>query len=187
MSGPSRPGRGRRERCRLVPASPLEAVEKALRIMAKRSEVKVCLAASAGGHLSQLRKVAAAWAGMPTFWVTTGHMVSGSLGESGRVYAVGECNREHPLRLIAVLSRCIRIVLKERPSLVISTGAAPGCLMCLLGKLTGAKVVWLDSITNVERLSLSGRLIRPFADLLLVQWPELAKKYSNAEYVGSVI
>jgi len=155
--------------------------------MMKRKLPKICLAASAGGHLSQLRKVAEAWAGLSTFWVTTGRMVSGSLGENSKVYAVGECNRDHPFRLIAVLSRCIFITLRERPDVVISTGAAPGCLMCLLGKLIGAKIVWLDSITNVERLSLSGRLVRPFADLFLVQWPELIAKYPKAEYVGAVI
>jgi UDP-N-acetylglucosamine:LPS N-acetylglucosamine transferase len=152
-----------------------------------RKNPRVCLAASAGGHLSQLRKVAKAWSGFSTFWVTTGHMVSGSLGENSKVYAVGECNRDHPLRVIAVLSRCIVIALKERPDIVISTGAAHACLMCLLCKLMGAKIIWLDSITNVERLSLSGRIIRRFADLLLVQWPELAEKYPNAEYVGAVI
>jgi len=155
--------------------------------MKKGTLPKICLAASAGGHLSQLRKVAVVWKGLPTFWVTTGKMVSGSLAENGRVYAVGEANRDHPFRMIAVLSRCIFIAIKERPDIVISTGAAPGCLMCLLGKLLGAKVVWLDSITNVERMSLSGRLIRPFADLLLVQWPELVNQYPNAEYVGTVI
>lgn len=100
---------------------------------------------------------------------------------------VGECNRRHPFRLLGVFIRCLVIVLRERPDIVISTGAAPGCLMCFLGKLSGAKVVWLDSITNVEQLSLSGRLIRPFADLFLVQWPDLARRYSNVEYVGAVI
>jgi UDP-N-acetylglucosamine:LPS N-acetylglucosamine transferase len=149
--------------------------------------LKVCLAASAGGHLSQLRKVASAWSGMSTFWVTSGRMVGGSLGENAMVYAVGECNRQHPLRLMAVLYRCIRVILKEKPDIVISTGAAPGCLMCLLGKLRGAKVVWLDSVTNVDRPSLSGRLVRPFADLFLVQWPELVKDYPNGEYVGAVV
>ncbi len=148
---------------------------------------KVALVASAGGHLSQLRRVAKAWSGLPTFWVTSGRMVSGSLGENAKVYAVGECNRQHPMRVIGVLARCIVIALKERPDIVISTGAAPGCLMILLGKLLGAKAVWLDSVTNVERPSLSGRLVRPFADLFLVQWPELVEKYPKAEYVGAVI
>jgi UDP-N-acetylglucosamine:LPS N-acetylglucosamine transferase len=127
--------------------------------------LKVCLAASAGGHLSQLRK----------------------LGESSKVYVVGECNREHPLRVVRVLWRCVQVIRRERPDVVISTGAAPACLVALLGRLWGARLVWVDSITNVERLSLSGRLVRPFADLFLVQWPDLAERYRGAEYRGPVI
>jgi UDP-N-acetylglucosamine:LPS N-acetylglucosamine transferase len=89
--------------------------------------------------------------------------------------------------VVMVFLRCLRVILKERPAVVISTGAAPGCIAAILGKLRGAKVVWLDSITNVKHLSLSGRMVRPFADLFLVQWPELAAKYRRAVYIGDVI
>jgi len=82
---------------------------------------------------------------------------------------------------------CMSIIIRHRPNVVISTGAAVGCITCFLGWLSGAKIIWLDSITNVERISLSGRLVRPIADLFLVQWPELAKKYNNVEYLGTVI
>jgi len=60
-------------------------------------------------------------------------------------------------------------------------------MLCLVGKMLGAKVVWIDSITNVERISLSGRMVRHVADLFLVQWPELVNQYKNIEYVGSLI
>jgi beta-1,4-N-acetylglucosaminyltransferase len=62
-----------------------------------------------------------------------------------------------------------------------------GCITCLLGKIVGAKVVWIDSITNVEHISLSGRVVRYIADLFLVQWSELAEQYTNVEYVGAVV
>jgi len=83
--------------------------------------------------------------------------------------------------------RCINVILRERPDVVISTGAAAGCIVCFLGKLLGARVVWIDSITNVERISLSGRMVRYIANLFLVQWPKLAEQYNNVEYVGAVI
>lgn len=149
--------------------------------------MRICLAGSAGGHLSQLLKVASAWSGHTICWITTTEVVRASLGGDGNVYVVGECNRQHPLRVLAVLFRCIRVICKEKPDLVISTGAASGCMTALFGHLMGAKVVWLDSITNVHRLSLSGRLVRPVADLFLVQWPALAQKYRGVEYVGAVI
>lgn len=149
--------------------------------------LKICLAASAGGHLSQLLKVARCTHGHDVSIVTTSEAVRGNLAKLGRVHVVGECNREHPLRVVGVLFRCMRIVLRERPNVIISTGAAPACLCCFLAKLLGAKVVWVDSITNVERISLSGRMIRPLADLFLVQWPELVEKYPGVEYVGAII
>jgi len=149
--------------------------------------MKICLVASAGGHLTQLRKLATAWSDHSGFWVITTPVVGNTLAQSGQVYVVGECNREHPFRVVVTMLRCLTIVFKERPDVVISTGAAAGCLTALFGRMLGAKVVWLDSITNVERPSLSGRMIRPFADLFLVQWPELAERYKGAEYVGAVI
>ncbi len=149
--------------------------------------IKVCLAASSGGHLSQLLKLSESWKESRPCWVTTSDVIKDRLSTYGRVYVVGECNRQQPLRVFLVLLRCIRIVLGERPDVVISTGAAAGCMVCFLSKLFGAKIVWIDSITNVYRLSLSGRLVRHIADLFLVQWPELAEKYRNVEYVGAVI
>ncbi len=155
--------------------------------MKTEKPLKICLVASAGGHQTQLRRVAKAWAGHSTFWITSTDVVRKTLAGDGTVYVVGECNREHLGRVALVFFRCVRAIFKEKPNVVISTGAAPGCIAVFLGKLRGAKIVWLDSITNVERLSLSGRMVRPFADLFLVQWPELATKYPGVEYVGEVI
>ena len=153
----------------------------------KDKHLRICLAASAGGHISQLLKLAECWNGYETFCVTTTEVVRNKLNKLGEVYVVGECNRQHPMRVIAVLLRCLRIVFKERPDVVISTGAAAGCMLCFLGKMFGAKVVWIDSITNVERISLSGRMVRYVADLFLVQWPELTGRYKKVEFVGTLV
>lgn len=153
----------------------------------KRDDMKICLVASAGGHLTQLLKLASSWEKCESFSVTTTDVMRDKLRRRGEVYIVGECNRQHPIRVIKVLVRCIKAVLRERPDVVISTGAAVGCMVCFLSKLLGAKVIWIDSITNAERISLSGRMVRHIADLFLVQWPELQNTYKNVEYVGQVI
>ncbi len=149
--------------------------------------MRICLAASAGGHMSQLLKLAQSWEGHETFCVTTTDIVRAKLQKYGNIYVVGECNRRHPFRVIAVLLKCIKAVFREKPEVVISTGAALGCIMCFLGKVTGAKVIWIDSITNVERISLSGRMVKYIADLFLVQWPELRDRYKKVEYVCAII
>ena len=152
-----------------------------------KGQLRICLAASAGGHISQLLKLSQCWEGHRTFCVTTTKVVEEQIRKYGSVYIVGECNHQHPLRVLATLTRCLKAVVRERPDVVISTGAAAGCITCFLGKLLGAKVIWLDSITNVNRISLSGRLVRPIADLFLVQWRHLVGEHSNIEFVGTVI
>ncbi|MBN2590395.1 MAG: hypothetical protein JXA96_11080 [Sedimentisphaerales bacterium] len=148
---------------------------------------KICLAASGGGHLTELLRLSDSWQSYSTFFVTTVPVVQDELKGSGEVYVVGECNRNNIGLVFIVLLRCIKIILKERPDIVISTGAAAGCMICFLAKILGAKIVWIDSITNVERISLSGRMVRYIADLFLVQWPELLSKYRKVEFAGTLI
>ena len=149
--------------------------------------MKICLAASAGGHLVQLLRLRQSWDGCEVFYVSTSEVVKDKLAKSAPVHIVGECNRRHPLRTLRVLWRCFTVARAERPDVVISTGAAPGLLVCLTARLFGARIVWVDSIANVRRFSLSGRMIRPFSSLFLTQWPELENKAKRIEFAGSVI
>lgn len=155
--------------------------------METKKQKKICLVASAGGHLSQLLKLESVWEGYETFCVTTTDVTKKTLQQYGKVYVVGECNHKHPIKVIKVLFRSVKIVLKQKPDVIISTGAAVGCMICFLGKLLDAKIIWIDSITNINRLSLSGRMVRYIAHLFLVQWPKLAEQYDNTEYVGALI
>lgn len=150
--------------------------------------MKIVIAASAGGHLTQLLLTGpSVWQGHQVICVSTDLRVREKLEKLGVTYIVGECNRQHSLRVCRVIIKCLSIILREKPDVVYSTGAAVGFLMCLWGKLFGAKVIWLDSIANAERMSMSGRMVRPFADLILSQWPDVAAKYTNVEYAGEVI
>jgi UDP-N-acetylglucosamine:LPS N-acetylglucosamine transferase len=156
--------------------------------MSRRGALRVCLAASAGGHLDQLLRMKQAWDQYRAFLVTTVGKAEEVERRTGlRTYVVGESNREHPLRVLRVLGGCVGVMMRERPEVVVSTGAAHGCLLALLGKLMGARVVWVDSIANVERASLSGRIVRYVADVFLVQWPGVARQWRRAEYVGELV
>ncbi len=137
--------------------------------------------------MTELLKLSDCWKGQNTFFVTTVPVVQENLQGSGNVYIVGESNRQHPLRVFRVFLKCAIIVFQEKPNVIISTGAAAGCIICFLAKLIGARIIWIDSISNVDRISLSGIMVRYIADLFLVQWPELAEKYTKVEYLGTVI
>ena len=101
-------------------------------------------------------------------------------------YVVTDCNRDKPMANIRCAQDILRIIRRERPHIVISTGAAPGIIALAIGKLYGAKTIWLDSVANSERLSLSGKLAGRIADLWLTQWSHLATD-KGPKYFGSVL
>ena len=138
-------------------------------------------------QLLRLLDHTASWPQQPTFYLTTLKVLAPKLAEKGPVYVIGECNRHHPLRVLRTFLRCIGIAFKERPDVVITTGSMPMALFCLISKLIGARIIWIDSIANIERYSMSGRLVRRFADLFLTQWPELAENDEKAEYAGAIL
>ena len=151
----------------------------------------ICFGASAGGHMNQLLRLLDNCQDFPgmdrAIFVTTMDEVAGKLSERGQVYVIGECNRHHPLDAMRVLFRSIKIAYRHRPKIIITTGSLPLAILSIVCKPFGSKVIWIDSIANIENFSVSGRLMRHFADLFLTQWPELASKYNNVEYAGAIV
>lgn len=88
-------------------------------------------------------------------------------------FHVLNASRWEKARLIYQAVQVLLVVLRVRPDVVISTGAAPGYLAIRLGRLMGARAVWVDSIANAEELSLSGRKAGAHSDLWLTQWEHL--------------
>jgi UDP-N-acetylglucosamine:LPS N-acetylglucosamine transferase len=146
---------------------------------------KVLAVASSGGHWVQLRRVVPAFAGCEVIYVTVLESYRSQVPES-RFYRVNDATRWNKLGLIGLALRLAWIIGKERPSVVVSTGAAPGYFAVLLGRWFGAKTIWIDSMANIEDLSMSGARAGRFADLWLTQWPHLAKA-EGPYYGGSVL
>jgi hypothetical protein len=103
-----------------------------------------------------------------------------------RFHVVPDASMWTKARLVALAARMLWVVLRERPDVVVSTGAAPGFFALAFGKCLGARTIWLDSIANGEQLSSAGEKVRRFADLWLTQWPDLARE-GGPEYAGSVL
>ena len=115
--------------------------EKLKNKLAEKNKTKIALAASAGGHLTQLLKLKDAYKEREAFSVTTNEYVRSKLKSFGKVYVVGECNRQQPFKVFAVFFKCLKIILTEKPNIVISTGAASGCMCCFIAKILGAKII----------------------------------------------
>jgi len=135
---------------------------------------KILAISSGGGHWVQLVRLLPAFEGHDVVFATVHSSYQADIRE-GCFYVVADATRWDRLGLLRLAFQILRILLRERPDVIVSTGAAPGYLALRLGRLLGAKTVWLDSIANVEKLSLSGRKIGPYADLWLTQWTQLAK------------
>lgn len=154
----------------------------------------VLVLSSGGGHWVQLLRLRPAWRGCTVHYATTDAAQRAPLavklevdGETlGGFHIFCEANRWQKLRLLRQLVELAIIIVRVRPGTIITTGAAPGYFALRLGKLIGARTVWVDSIANAEELSLSGSRVGRYADLWLTQWADLARP-DGPHHAGAVI
>lgn len=147
-----------------------------------RRRPRVLAIASAGGHWVQLLRLRPAWDGCEVTYVTTEPSFRTTIEEDAKArgipvpsfFSVREANRWHKLPLLQQVVQIFLILRRVRPDVIVSTGAAPGYFAIRLGKMFGARTIWLDSIALADEVSLSCRKVRPYADLWLTQWPHLA-------------
>ena len=150
--------------------------------------MKICLVFSDGGHFTEMREIMPAFKGHDVFYVTIKSKSTENLTNTYYLKQVLGSNMIHRIisRLIFTIQSLI-IVLKESPIIIVSTGAGVAVPLFYIGKLLGTKVIFIESICRINDLSLTGKIIYPIADLFLVQWEKLAKKYNRATYWGSIL
>lgn len=147
---------------------------------------RVLAVASAGGHWTQLRRLRPALEGMDAAFASV-FPEYGSDVPGYRFYSFENVSRANGWKLPIVALQMVIILLRERPDVVITTGAGPGLVALALAKvLLRARTIWIDSIANCERLSTSGEHARRFADVWLTQWAHLAED-SGPAYWGAVL
>src|SRR5689334_3014770 len=118
-----------------------------------RRPQRILAVASSGGHWVQLSRLKPAFEGHDVAYLTTEPGHRGEVG-SARFYSVPDANRNAKGKLALATAKLVWIVLRERPDVVVSTGAAPGYLALRVAKLVRARTVWVDSVANVEELSM---------------------------------
>lgn len=160
------------------PGTPKSAVAAPLR-------KKILAVSSGGGHWVELIRVAPVFEGHDVAYATVDNTYRSGAG-AARFYTFRDVTRWNKLRWVQTIMKLIWILLRERPDVVISTGALPGYFSLRLAKLFRARTIWLDSIANVEELSMSGQKIGKHADLWLTQWPHLARP-NGPLYRGTVL
>jgi UDP-N-acetylglucosamine:LPS N-acetylglucosamine transferase len=149
--------------------------------------MKLALVCSPGGHLTEMMMLSPAFEGHEHFLVVARSPRTESLASRECMYLIPDVGTNLWLMALAFL-QAFRILIKERPDVVVSTGAEVAIPFSWLGKLLGARVVYVESWCRIHTRSGTGPLVYPVADLFLVQWPGLLEEYGpKACYRGGLV
>lgn len=147
--------------------------------------MKICLIASAGGHLKEILQLEKFYKNKEHYFVTFDREDGKSIAKKEKTYFV-ECPARNPFRFVANFFQSLKIILKEKPDTIISTGADAALATCYLGKLFGKKIIYIESFCRPSKPSITGKLVYPIADLFIYQWKELEKFYPKGKFGGSI-
>lgn len=148
--------------------------------------MKVALVGSSGGHLTHLYLLKTFWENHDRFWVTFDKDDAKSILKNERRYNAFFPTNRNLKNLFKNTILAFKILYKERPDIIISSGAAVAVPFFYLGKLFGAKTIYLEVFDRIDRSTLTGRLVYPVSDKFIVQWPEMKKVYPKAIVLGGI-
>lgn len=151
-----------------------------------KDNLKVCLVGSSGGHLTHLYMLKPFWENKQRFWVTFDKEDAKSLLEDEKMYSCYYPTNRSIKALIKNTILAWKVLKMEKPDLIISSGAAVAVPFFYLGRLIGAKNVFVEVFDRIDKPTLTGKMIYPVADLFVVQWEEQKKVYPKAIDLGSI-
>jgi UDP-N-acetylglucosamine:LPS N-acetylglucosamine transferase len=145
--------------------------------------MKLLLISSSGGHFNALCQLSSFWQNHDRQWVTFPTATTKNYLSNETVHwAFGPTNRNLG-NLLRNLKLAARVLIQERPDMVVTTGAGVAVPFILLAKALGIKTVFIESFTRVNELSLSAKVVLPCIDLLYVQWEQLQQRYPQAKLI----
>lgn len=152
----------------------------------KQKIKKVCLISSSGGHLEQIKQLKSVNERYECFYVVTRTKATEAMTQ--KKYIVSDLVRTNKfvsmMRMICMVYEQLGIFFKEKPDVIITTGAAVAIPMCILGKVFRRKVIYIESFARINTPNKTGKLVYKFADLFIIQWEELEEHYPKAIYGG---
>lgn len=149
---------------------------------------KICFIASSGGHFEQLMMLRPLMDKYESFIVTekTGYSV---INDNRKIYYLSQVNRQEKTFLFKMVFNFIKslsLFIKEKPDVVISTGALATIPMCIFAKIFKKKIIFIESFAKVNSPTLTGKLVYKFADKFYVQWEQMKEYYPNAIFKGGI-
>ena len=148
--------------------------------------LKVCLVGSSGGHLTHLYMLKPFWKDKKRFWVTFNKEDAKTKLTNEKMYSCYYPTNRNIKNLIKNTFLAIRILKKEKPDLIISSGAAVAVPFFYIGKVMGAKLIYIEVFDRYNKPTLTGKLVYPIVDKFIVQWEDEKKVYPKAINLGSI-
>jgi len=155
------------------------------------AKLNICLMCAVGGHLDEMLQIVDAFSDHRIFFVI--YVVKFSRTAKGYpTYFIknkydGMTTGSLLIETIISLWSYLKILIKEKPDVVVTTGSEFAIFPCYLSKIFRKKIICLETLARFTELSGTGKFLYPIADLFLVQWKPLAVKYSKAQFWGRVI
>lgn len=148
--------------------------------------MKVCLVGSSGGHLAHMYMLKSFWEKNDRFWVTFDKEDAKSLLKKERMYSCYYPTNRNLKALLKNTFLAFKVLRKEKPDVIISSGAAVAVPFFYLGKLMGAKLVYIEVFDRIDKPTITGKLVYPIVDKFIVEWEEMKKVYPKAINLGSI-
>ncbi|MDJ0727081.1 MAG: PssD/Cps14F family polysaccharide biosynthesis glycosyltransferase [Prochloraceae cyanobacterium] len=145
--------------------------------------MKILLVSSTGGHFRALQNLDIFWKQYEYCWITFRTEGTEIALKDCQVYWAYSPTNRNLVNLIRNFYLALKVILKEQPQMILSTGAGVSVPFIIIGKIYKCKTVFIESYTRVKDLSLSAKLVLPFLDALYVQWPQLQKKYPRSQLI----
>lgn len=148
--------------------------------------MKICLVGSSGGHLAHLNMLKPFWKDEERFWVIFDKEDARSILKDEKMYSCHFPTNRNLKNLIKNTFLAIKVLKKEKPDVIISSGAAVAAPFFYIGKLFGAKTVYIEVFDRIDKPTVTGKLVYPVTDKFIVQWEEMKKVYPKAINLGSI-
>lgn len=148
--------------------------------------MKICFVTSSGGHLTHLIQLEDWWKDKERFWVTFEKEDSKSVLKDEKKYWCYYPTNRNIKNLIRNTFLAVKILLRERPDIIISTGAAPAIPFFYIGKLIKAKLIYIEVYDRITKPTITGKTVYPITDLFVLQWEEQKKFYPKGIVLGGI-
>lgn len=150
---------------------------------------KICLISSSGGHFEQLLMLRKLEKNNKVFIVT--EKTEYNKKDKKINYLLLQVNRKERLFIIKIvinIFKSLKIFLKEKPDVIISTGVLVTIPMLYIGHIFKKKVIYIESFAKINSPTKTGSFIykKRIADRFYVQWESMLKFYPKAIYKGGI-